>query len=320
MLKLLSQEEWILKVESQRQLFFNERKEVVEAIMHKHNCKVQYIVFEKKSRVVVSFLALIKGNKIITPIHFFYSAFWVDPLLGDTKYCMHVVEFLRELKSIFKQIAIRLHPDISDIRPFLWSGFLIDNKFTYIKRLDKLEYAKDVRQNIEKSSFIPYLYKNEALTKEILDINMRIFLELKLYSRKSIDKIKGLITDLSNTKYLTCFSCYLENQLLVSHILFLDRENKIAYTVLKNKQYKEQPGSLHSTLYHQLFMCLKSQGFEYVDLLGADMEQISLFKSRFKADLRTANVVRYSKRKAFFGLVRKKIVYLIKRTVVLVSN
>ncbi len=320
MLKLLNQKEWIAKMEGQRKLFFYEQPEVVSIITHKHNCDAEYIIFEKKDKVVISLLALSKGKKIITPIHFFYSALWIDPALEDTKYCIYVVEFLRMLQSTFKKIDIRLSPSIEDVRPFLWAGFSIDNRFTYIKRLDKLEYAKDVHKNIEKSSNVTYLYKQELLNKEILDINLRIFLELKLYSKKSINKIKDLITQLSSTEYLTCFSCYFENQLLVSHILFLDKENKIAYTFLKNKQYKEQSGSLHSVLYHHLFIYLKSQGFEYVDLLGANMESISLFKSRFKADLHTVNIVRYSKTRVFFDIAYKKITYLIKRTIVMIRS
>ncbi|RWU03889.1 hypothetical protein [Pedobacter chitinilyticus] len=320
MLKFLSQDDWIVKMKSQRKLFFNEQPKVVDALVHKHSCTAEYIVFEKKGRVAISFLALVKSKNIISPIHFFYSALWIDPMLGDTKYCEYVSDFLRMLQLQFKKIDIRLSPSIEDVRPFLWAGFSIDNRFTYIKRLDKLEYAKDVHKNIEKSSNATYLYKQELLNKEILDINLRIFLELKLYSKKSINKIKDLITQLSSTEYLTCFSCYFENQLLVSHILFLDKENKIAYTVLKNKQYKEQSGSLHSVLYHHLFIYLKSQGFEYVDLLGANMEPISLFKSRFKADLHTANIVRYSKTRVFFDIVYKKITYLIKRTIVIARS
>ena len=317
MLKLLSRNEWVLKIERQRKLLFNEQPEVVDALMRKHGCTAAYLVFEKKGKVAISFLALVKSKRIISPIHFFYSALWVDPALGDTKYCEYVSDFLRKLKLSFTSVDIRIPPTISDVRPFLWAGFDIENRFTYIKGLNELEYAKDVNKNIEKlSGNSVYVFKEELLTKEILDVNLQIFVDLKLYSKKSITEISDLITQLSGTSYLTCFSCYAENRLVVSHILFIDKENRIAYTILKNKVHTAQVASLHSVLYHHLFTNLKSQGFEYVDLLGADMESISLFKSRFKANLRTANVAKYSKNRTIIDAIRKRIVYALKRIVV----
>jgi len=319
MLKFLRRDEWLVKITNQRKLFFNEQSVVIEALKAKHKCTAEYIVFEKRDSVVISFLALVKGKQIIAPIHFFYSALWVESTLGDTKYCEYVVDFLRALRLTFTKIEIRIPPAIPDVRPFIWANFSIKNRFTYVKNLDKLEYAKDVHKNIAKAASVPYVYKEEAITAEILSINLQIFYDLKLYSKKSVKEIGKLIAQLSDTEYLTCFSCYLENELLVSHIVFIDEENKIAYTVLKNKLYQKQAGSLHSALYHHLFVYLKSKGFEYVDLLGADMEFISLFKSRFKAKLCMANVAKYNNVTLFLGSIQQKIKYLIKRVIAIVG-
>ena len=84
MLKLLSQHEWTDRIKQQRKLFFDERFEVVEALKCKHNCDAKYFVFEKKGKIVISLVALAKNAMILSPIHFFYSAFWVEPNLGDT--------------------------------------------------------------------------------------------------------------------------------------------------------------------------------------------------------------------------------------------
>ena len=313
MLKVLERKEWVAKIEDQRQLYFNEQYEVVEALKFQCSCEARYFIFEKKGTVVISLIAMVKGNRIFSPIHFFYSALWIKPTLGDTRYCEYVAEFLRMLQRSFVKIDMRLPSSITDIRPFLWVGFSISNRFTYLKNLDKLEYSNDVKKNIEKSAQIPYTFKAELLTQEILQLNLQIFSELKLYSKKSIAEIGQLISELGRTKYLTCFSCYLRGELLVSHIIFLDDKNKTAYTVLKNKLYQPQPGSIHSALYHHLFVFLKSKGIEYVDLLGADMESISAFKSRFKVNLASVDVVSYSYINSYLLILKRKIIYTIKR-------
>jgi hypothetical protein len=87
--------------------------------------------------------------------------------------------------------------------------------------------------------------------------------------------------------------------------LFLDEVYKIAYTVLLSKASKNKD-DIHSLLHHYFFTDLKERGFEKIDLLGADMMNISAFKSRFNANLHPHFLVRYSKAtKVFMDITNK---------------
>lgn len=303
-IKYLPREEWEREVEKIRPLMFNEREEIVTAIATTYNLKPKYIVYLENKKVVVSFLAFTIGNSIKLPIHFFYSAIWVSPKFSDTKYCEIFLSFLRELKKDFKNINLKLPHQISDIRPFIWADFKVENRFTYVKDLLALNYSKDVTKNISKLSELDFVFKEEKLGSKILDLNLDIFYELKNYPSFKIDQIKKLINKISATPYLTCVSCYLENELLASHILFVDEEYNIAYTLLRNKIRSKSATSVHTILYHHLFLFFKEKGYLYIDLLGADMEKISLFKSRFKADLYAVDILRYSKYRSMISHVR----------------
>lgn len=294
-IKYLPRAEWVREIERVRPLMLNEQDDVIAAIADFHNFKPVYIAFYKGKDVVVSFIALTKKNTIRLPIHFFYSSIWVSPELSDTNYCQVLIAFLNELKKDFINISIKLPHQIADIRPFLWHRFRVENRFTYLKDLSLLSYAKDVNQNISKLSRKGFTFKEEKLGPEILNLNMEIFYQIKSLPNYKIKQIRQLISRLGDSIYLTCFSCYLNDELLVSHILFLDPANNIAYTVLRNRVKNVSTGSVHTILYHKMFTCIKEKGYTHIDLLGADMEKIAIFKSRFKADLYAVDILRYSK-------------------------
>lgn len=291
----LSREDWEREVEKVRPLMFNETNDVTSAITSTYNLIPKYIAYFENDKLVVSFLAFTVGSSIKLPIHFFYSAIWISPNFSDTKYCQIFLNFLRGLKRDFKSINVRLPHHIVDIRPFIWTGFEVENRFTYVKNLISLNYSKDVSKNISKLSELEFVFKEERLSTHILDLNLELFYDLSHYPSFKIQQIKTLIKKLSVTPYLTCFSCYLRNDLVASHILFIDEKNKMVYTVLRNKIIGRSINSIHTILYHHLFLHFKNKGYLHIDLLGADMERISLFKSRFKANLFAVNILRYSK-------------------------
>lgn len=312
MISFLSRNEWVSLVSKRRPLLFNEQESVVNAIKTYHNCEVQYIVLQKKNKVLISFVALVNKKNILAPIHFFYSAIWVDSNLSDTTYCESVTDFIKQLNQQFNSIKIKLPPNMVDIRPFIWNNYNVDNKFTYLKNIDDLTYGKDVQKGLANFDFKDYEFKNEVLTEASLAVNISIFEEFGDYSRSKINKLKKLIVDLAATNYLTCLNCYKNGNLLVSHILFVDKESKIVYTVLKNKAPAGEK-LLHTVLYHQLFSFFKAKDYELVDLLGADMEKISLFKSRFNVILAPVTYLSYNKQRVKLNEVKQFGIACVKR-------
>ena len=303
MLKVLQREDWVAQIEKTRPLMLNEEQNVVNVLCQGGDLTPVYFLYQKKDKILISYIALTKRKEIKHPFHFFYSAFWVDENFSDTQFCQFLDEFVKELLTIYKKIDIKLPVGLADIRPFLWCGFSVVNYYTYLKNLADLSYHPITAKNIRKAQKEDYECKQEELNQESLKLNLQIFKDLKAYSSAKIDAIGALILVMKDGGFVTSFNCYRNKTLIASNVVFLDAKNKIAYTVLLNKIPRSNRDDVHSLLHDFFFTKLKADGFEYVDLLGGDMQGIAPFKSRFNTALRPHFLVRYDKKMALFSTV-----------------
>lgn len=313
MVKILQREVWVTEIEKVRPLMMNEELPVVNILCDYGHLIPQYFLFKKKDKVIFSFIALVRGGEIKAPFHFFYSSFWANPNLTDTQYCQYLDEFLGGLLKQYKKIEIKLPIGIIDMRPFLWRNFSVANYYTYIKQLDSLDYHHVTEKNIRKARNAGYECRQEALDEASLNLNLKLFFDLKLYSSFRVQAIGRLLEAMSAVGNLTCFNCYKNNELVASNLIFLDKKNKKAYTVLLNKISRANKDDVHSLLHDFFFTSLGNNGYEYVDLLGGDMPGIAPFKSRFNTKLEPHFLVRYSKRKALFENTVNKAKNLLKQ-------
>ncbi|WP_199118945.1 hypothetical protein [Pedobacter sp. ASV28] len=308
MLKIIQREEWVLEIEKSRKLQFNEQSQVVDILCSIYGFKPIYLLFERKNKLVISFIALTKGQKIYQPVHFFYSAFWIDVEWSDRAYSEYLNDFLLELKKRYTRIEISLPPLVKDIRPFIWNFFSIQNWFTYIKDTADYHYDRNVVKNLNKVSDLPYVFKEEKLNVLSADLNLSLFKELG-FTPSKIKLLGKLLNAMADTRYLSCFNVYLSDQLMVSHILFLDFEYGIAFEIMKNKEDRQDKGNVHTVSYDQLFKYLNRMGYAHLDLMGGDMQYIAAFKSRFRPQLTPHFVVTYSKNEVFL----KKLKLVVKK-------
>lgn len=313
MLRILERNDWINEILKVRSLKMNEESEVVSSLCNIFNYNPIYFIYEKKGSCVISFIALTRNKTIYAPIHFLYSSLWVKEGLSDTQYCQYLDEFISALLTTYTRIEIKLPLGISDVRPFLWHNFLVRNYYTYIKNLENLDYHQVTQKNIRKARGFDYVCKQETLDNVSLKLNLQLFSDLKTYSKINIEKIKELLLAMNIDKYLTSFNCYKNGQLVASNLLFLDKKNKVAYTVLLNKTSRSNKDDVHSLLHDFFFTKLKEDGFAYVDLLGGDMSGIASFKSRFNTILSPHFSVNYNKKIVFFRRTLDNMKYLIKR-------
>ncbi len=295
MLKVLQREDWIAKVEKIRPLMLNEQSVVIDVLCKSNNLKAVYFLLEKKNKVVISFIALANTNSIKLPFHFFYSPLWIDLTLTDTQYCQYLDEFIAQLCIDYNNIVIKLPMGMTDVRPFLWRGFSVINYYTYLKKLNQLHYHYTTEKNIKKASNAGYECREEDVNQENLNLNLQIFKDLKAYSSSKINQIQDLLSLMNDESYLSSFNCYKDGKLIASNLIFLDNNYKIAYTVLLNRIPRTNKDDVHSLLHDFFFNKLKEEGYEYVDLLGGDMQGIAPFKSRFNAELRPHFQVSYNK-------------------------
>ncbi|GAB1462827.1 GNAT family N-acetyltransferase [Pedobacter sp. UBA4863] len=299
MLRILQREEWQEAILKNRDLNINEESAFIDVLRNLTSLDPVYFIYQANNKAIISFIAYTKGEQIRHPSHFFYSAFWIENNLSDTQYCQYLYEFISALVKQYDTIEIKLPIDVLDIRPFLWNKFSITNYYTYIKKLDKLDYHSVTEKNIRKVKKLGYTCVREKMNGESLNVNLQLFSDLKVYGKRKIANIGKLMMALSGQGYLESFNCYKDDELIASNLILLDEKFKIAYTLLLNKTSRINKDDVHSLLHDFFFTQLKEDGYSYVDLLGADMKNIASFKSRFKTDLKPHFLVRYNKRKVY---------------------
>ena len=316
MLRILQREEWIGIVEKIRPLRFNEQNEVLNPLCNIFNVNAVHYIFEKKGKVVLTFIALAKEKTIADPIHFFYTPLWIDKDLNDLKYITYFTEFLQLLKNSYNNISIRLAPEYWDVRPFIWNEFVVRNHYTYIKALSNLNYSGVVQRNLEKAKLLNLHFSQEALSAESMQLNLEIFSRLK--ARKSrMMAIGQLMHTINQSKFFKCYNCYLNEKLVASAQVFLDESAKVAYLILLNQQSSVSRTNIHTALHHYLFTSLAADNYQYVDLMGGDIKGVSAFKSSLDAKLVPHFTLTYSYKKSFIDRLVKKQLNLLRK---LLSN
>lgn len=295
MFKILQREEWVTEIEKVRPLMMNEELAVVNILCNYTHSTPQYFLYQKKDKTVISFIAFVKGTDIIAPFHFFYSAFWIHETISNLKYIEYLTDFVGRIIKEYSKINIRLPIVYQDIRPFLWNDFTVINNYTYLKKLENLNYSAGVRRNIEKCNNIDDLcFKQEALSGESLQLNLKIFKELGVLPQKVI-KIKRIIEDMTYTGHLNSFNCYCKGKLSASMIVLKDKPNKIAYLILLSQTRIAYKNNMHSALHHFMFTMLNNDGFETLDLMGGDIKTISAYKASLNTDLRAHFTLKYDR-------------------------
>jgi len=291
MLYNLNRQSWVKEITNFRTLLLNEQTEIVDSITTTYKCRCEYFIFKRKDKTIMSFIAFVNGTKIFQPIHFFYAAFWVDDDLSDRVYTDSLYELIGELKKKYTDINLTLPIEIKDIRPFLWHGFEVNNRFTYLKNTNETQYGKYMERKLAKGQDLKLRFAEEKMNNKSLSLNLQLLSDLKFRKSKIAD-IGRLLTLLSDTKYLFCFNTYENDKLILSDIVFKDEENKKVYEVLKNKVAGSD--NIPSISYHQLFEFYANAGYNWVDLMGADMPSISKFKAGFNPLLTTHFLVKYN--------------------------
>jgi hypothetical protein len=304
MIKFLDSAEWTNRISTIKKPSFNEKAEFVNAIASNFSLSPHYIVYEIGGRIVVSLVAYTRRKTILDPLHFVYSTFWVAEHLSDSGYSTHVTNFLNDLKKYFDHISLNLGIEIRDARPFIWSGFTIKNRYTYIKDLVNFNrtYPNDVVKSIKELTSDLKL-EEISFSKEILDENVSLYRKLNLFSTPKINKIVSFFEHIANRDCLRFYICSYNSQVLASSILFVDNENKKAFTVFVSKGDVKnfRNNSVHAFFYDAMFKDLTDKGYVNVDLLGANTLSVSKFKSKFRVDLAPYFMVKYSKRKVFIA-------------------
>ncbi|MFC5283381.1 hypothetical protein [Pedobacter alpinus] len=253
-----------------------------------------YYIYYKNQSPIIAFALFERYNKIITPTHGypFYSGIW---FIDKKDYDIDLSDALHLLTEKYKSISLILPPKIDDIRSFIWNGFKIINRYTYIKNCNDLSVKYDVKKNYKKAEKLNFnLTIEESLGNEW--INYKNLLLRIGYNSKYLISLETWINSLLKKKLVKFFKVSnSDKETLGSGIVLLNDASKKGYFLLSFVDKSNIQSEINSFLYIKIQKWLLENGFEFFDYLGANTKSIAEFKKRFNPKLQQYYIAKYSR-------------------------
>lgn len=260
---------------------------------------------------VLALPLFVDNKRVVSPNHYFYQFVWQKE---TTKESWNQLEswcfLLKILKEKYKYITLRLPTNIKDVRPFIWNDFNINVKYTYEKDITQLIYNRNLQKILKKPNE-KYFFKKNYNWQYNWNFHYKDL--LKFNASESQTQIHLLyFKGLKQNGQLEIYNAYNGNDFITSIVTILDHKLKFAYFALMGSVDDEHyRNGLPTLLYNYALNQLKESDFCKIDFLGANMEKISKYKSKFLPNLETYYEVSYSKpqneRKLIFSTIKNKL-------------
>jgi len=223
---------------------------------------------------------------------------------GTSRWETRVVDFQNSLQEYINSnikphsVVISTSTKLSDVRPFLWSGYDVLPRYTYIGdiSLQSLVWEKfnsSTRRSINKA-------EKAALTIEQGDLKDYIYLINSLALRyeeqgKELDLPKDYLIDVFNRFYplqLKVFVCRYEGDVIGGQVVLMHKDT--IHFWLGGVRPKIEKINVNAFVCWKIIQWATEHQIKYFDLFGANTPSISSFKSQFGFDLKTFFWIRKS--------------------------
>ncbi|ANS76596.1 hypothetical protein AWM70_20110 [Paenibacillus yonginensis] len=191
-----------------------------------------------------------------------------------------------ELEAHMGSAGIVFPPGITDMRPFIWSGFHVWMKYTYYLKLPfKLEEASsEIRGKIRKAAAMGYRTEKSVNMADILDC-LQGTEERKGFSHQLTVEDLELARSLLGDKVLRCYVCYAPNGKAVSASVVLAWESGLAQGWVAGSKSEHITSGVVQLSQSYAFEDLSRDGFAYFDFAGANIPSVSKSKAPWGAEL-----------------------------------
>ncbi|WAC40325.1 hypothetical protein [Pedobacter sp. SL55] len=289
-LKKVNETDWALAFQKGFHSIFFDPK-YLNVVKDAFGYELNYYTFVKGNKLLFAAAMFSKNGNIVVPYAFTYNSIYFDQAVGDIVYIQIFEDFIELLKKDFKNLSLRLPPNITDIRPFKWSGFEITNSYTYIKD----PTAKIKHKLLKKVSITDknLTFVEEEISEANLTQHLHACFRYGL-SKNYYEDYKELFLGLANKKYLKLLSLYKSDSLVTAQIALVDSSIKTLYTLFFNDfGNNTYVGSLNLATFN---WCVEN-GITQVDMVGANDKGIANFKYSFNAQLTPYFSVSYNRNK-----------------------
>ncbi len=264
----------------------------LETIAIAYNKNIRVFCVYNKEQCLISLPVLHLGRNASLTTHFFYQAILVHESFSERTFLQAWELLISELKASFDAIDFKLPPYAEDIRPFTWAGFGQKTYYTATIDLKKvIPYSDNVKRSIKKAEKFGLKVQKVDFDEAILEQNIYDMLVHGLGASEPLC-IQTWMQAIAKTKQCCMFSLLNADGATIGSSIYL-HDSKRAYLISVMGGEEQSGGQAY--LYHSAFEYFISQGLEKIDLLGANIPSIALYKSKLGSITEGYNIVSYRK-------------------------
>jgi hypothetical protein len=293
------------------------------------NCKGERINLQTEKAQLETVIYFRKG-KTLQPFLNAYNPVRFTPSVIDRSFriqrqwfdiCSSLIRLLNKKKV--KELT--LTPDIMDVRPFLWSGYLVRPAYTFTFDFKKeFNFSKAVKKQIRKCQEQNFVVKCDYDIDCLLTSLKSTEERQKVHHQLSKEKIEKAL-ELIGKDQLLIYNCYNPAGEVLSSRAVLFNEKGFSLDWLAGTVSKFLSTGCTQFLINAVLNDLKSRGSPGFDFCGANTPSIQAAKSEFGGDLTVYYVIskkdsydllreRVKGLKSRIDLIKNKTAKMIKRT------
>lgn len=269
---------------------------------------LKYYIWTEGTEEVIGFPIFYKGKTIKSPTNFHF--FPLVKAKGIEK--QKNIAFIRSIENLkrrFGSIRLKMEIDFPYQKELEGLGFNVTEKFTYIKRLDNLNYSRNIFRMIKKAEQQSY---TTSLSTSFESSFSKIWESNKGYLLGSNKKqIFSFFSALIKKNFSQILDLHQDGAHIASLLVIEDQNQKVVYTYLISIPDRKKYPEVQAMLYNYGMSLYKSKGFLFCDLCGANLSSIAKFKAKFNGDLERYQYAVYNS--SYFIKIEEYIKKLIRR-------
>ncbi len=250
-----------------------------------------YTVYDKE-KPQLSLPVLHNGRDARLCTHFFYQSIILHNEFSERSFINIWELIILELKKDFDAVDLKLAPYAEDIRPFTWAAW--GHKIYYTATIDltkEFNYSENIRRSIKKGVKAGLSVKTHAYSQSITDAQLADMQQNGL-SKAELPKVQQWLKDLAGLQNVVQFELLDAEQHCIGSSIYLV-DQKQAYLISVMGGTEETGGQAY--LYDQVFSYFKTKGILEIDLLGANIPNIAIYKSKLGGETKSYTIISYRK-------------------------
>ncbi len=236
------------------------------------------------------------GRRLAVPPLFpYYSFHYAGTLLqagfhGEQVRLQLQEQLLTYLQDNFSEVELNLHPDITDVRPFIWAGYAVKVRYTYLLSLapggSTPLVADFLARDLARARRCGLEVRKELSTEGALPPVLASFRRNGIRPAFSPEVLADICGELLAAGQLRVFTVREGARVLASLLVLAD--GPVVYHWLSGMEERAKETGANKLLFVSTIEQLQAEGcWKMLDFWGGDIRAISYFKSAMGGTLQT---------------------------------